>query len=95
MRFVKFLPAGGAFMAHVAADPQTPDEGEAEPWRAFYGWSLAERLSADLWDLLARVNTPKGKKSPEYPVPGRKNKKQKRPVKQRRGHDGRGVMVDG
>jgi len=72
-------------MAHVAADPSTPDDGEAEPWRRFYGWSTAERISADLWDLLARVNTPKGKRAPEYPVPGRKSTKQKRP-RRRRGH---------
>lgn len=75
-------------MAHIQADPSVDKSGDPEPWREFYGWSMAERISADLWDLLARVNTPKGKKVPEYPVPGRK--KQKRPVRGAHARNGRG-----
>lgn len=95
LRFIKFLPLDSAFMAQIQANPDVDKSGDMEPWREFYGWSIAERISADTWDLLARVNVAKGKRSPEYPAPGKK--KQKRPVARRgsRAHDGRGVMTDG
>lgn len=82
LRFLKFLPDESAFIAHLHVAPDVDRSGEREPWREFYGYGQAERIAADTWDLHARMNTPKGKRAPEYPAPGKK--KPKRPVRGRR-----------
>lgn len=95
LRFIQFLPPGCAFLSQIAANPDAPSGEEPPEWRKFYGWGTTTHVVADLWDLMAKVNTAKNKKAAEYPTPGKK--KQKRPVRKRgnRAHDGRGVMVDG
>ena len=63
----------------MQASPDVDKSGDPPDWRRFYGWSHAEWIAADTWDLHARMNTPKSKRAPEYPAPGKKPKK--RPVR--------------
>lgn len=61
----------------LAADPESRVHAALAGWdhpRSFEWFMLA-----DLWDLLARINTPKGKKAATYPRPGDKGKRVAKP----------------
>ncbi len=64
------LPSSSATAAQVTA-AHRPGGKKSEPWRGVYAEREVDILR-DLWNLLASVNTPKGKKSPTYPNPVRR-----------------------
>ena len=61
------LPSSSATAAQFTAN--RPSVGKKpEPWRSVYAEREVDILR-EIWNLLAAVNTPKGKKSPTYPNP--------------------------
>ena len=68
LRLVNMLPADSATVAQMAVSKRQGRKVKPEPWRVLYG-QRPEPVLRDLWDLIAAVNTPKGKKAPKYPDP--------------------------
>lgn len=67
-RLLEVLPDTSRMHAMVLADPEHQQQsGSPEPWRELYGWGGDRHMLAHLWDLLAAVNTAKGKKPPAFP----------------------------
>lgn len=49
--------------------------GPTEPWIAYYAQNDTSEMVRQLWNLLAAVNTPKGKKAPVFPDPAKSSGK--------------------
>lgn len=62
MRLLGQLDERSALFASLAGNPE------------FRGWTPETRILADVWDLLARVNTGEKRKPPSYPRPTNKPK---------------------
>lgn len=73
LRLLGMLPDDSAMHAHLAGEPVVSlAKPVREPWREWYGWGADRFLAAAQWNLLAAVNTPKGKTAQKYPTPGSK-----------------------
>ncbi len=85
LRFIAMLPPHSATVSQMLADPMVGKDGKAEPWREWYGWTTEAQVTSDMFNLLAAVNTPKGKKAPRYPSPKPdRARPRKRPVRRTR-----------
>jgi len=65
LRLLGQLDERSATFASLAGNPE------------FRNWTPEVRVLADLWELLAQVNTPEKRKPPRYPRPNTKPKRVK------------------
>lgn len=83
LRWLRMLPDTSALHAMWAAQAAaSPAKGAPapEPWRVHYGWGQDRMMTKALMDLLAQINTTKGKKPWTYPGPAETVKATQKPA---------------